>query len=774
MALPTILSLVIKARDEASGVIGKVAGGMRSIMQTGQALKSGQGTGNALADQMGGAVLKANLMTMALEKGFNFAHQKAMELKAQMGSISQLQMQNLSAANSLKSVTGLSMSEAKSTMTELTTELAKAASAQPGSTDDYLSIFRQTQDNVAKAFIENGKLNKEAFSKNAVSLAADYGSVGATSGTHSNSVSMWLARALGGASVAQLKDLEFGMNNPTVMNMIEEKLNAAGVKGLNELTDAQRVALLVSVGKVVNSDEMKREGSKTIDGMWQSFNDKLFGQQGGMFTGFFKNLDKTGKTDMSVAAAFTDAVAAVIGEGGLFDQLGKMFSKVTGINADTPMEVLRMAIIKFTTLTAIVNHNLTRANIALNNGVSLTDAIAQTFGKLASNFIKSFGTPEEIGAKLAGIVNSAVSSILGMLSGVAAGGIKDGGLASGIGSVLVGLLKGFGSFLANLDPAVYATVAAGILTASAAQAALVFAGGLVAATISAVAGATVGLPVLLIAAAVFAMGALAKVIYDNWDQIAEIVNTSLSGFGSMLKGMWQQLTEMAGGILGDAAKTFLNAFNLVRAVFTGDINGAIQAAKDLVSSVTSWFNRLRDTWATLTGGKTTGQLSADQASARADQLLQQAQANKAAQAMGPMLPATAQFAGQIPVIARFAGGLPDFISVGARFLGQLPVVHAAGGLLSAATQEAANKPPGSGLVVANTSEFILTPAQMSRLMQGSASVAAQGSAPLSGASITFAPQFVTGNNMDVEELSREVLRMFQIFLDETISSQLTS
>jgi hypothetical protein len=287
------------------------------------------------------------------------------------------------------------------------------------------------------------------------------------------------------------------------------------------------------------------------------------------------------------------------------------------------------------------------------------------------------------------LVNGMLGQFLGLL-----GAIDWGFVVQQIGSGVVFVIGQIGSFLANLDPQVYAAIAVGLLAAAAVSAVGTFAATLVVGFLA----ATVGLPGLLIVAAVFAIGALAKAIIDNWSSIQQIIAETF----------------------GNISKVFQGYIDVAIGIVTMDGAKIQQGLRSLFDGITGWLNQIRDSVAVVTGGKTTGQLQAEEVEQRSMQRLYAAQA------------AQARWQGQIPT--------------------------AAGGFLPALNTEIRNMPSNASPVIANSSEFILRPDQMSRLMQGAASAG--------GGSGTFAPQITIQGITEPEAVAKEVLRYLEIFYSE--------
>ncbi|HEY9735494.1 MAG TPA: hypothetical protein V6D06_04400, partial [Trichocoleus sp.] len=99
--------------------------------------------------------------------------------------------------------------------------------------------------------------------------------------------------------------------------------------------------------------------------------------------------------------------------------------------------------------------------------------------------------------------------------------------------------------------------------------------------------------------------------------------------------------------------------------------------------------------------------------------------------------------------------------------GQIP--NAATGFFDAISRESQAMPANSGLVVANTSETILTPGQRQAFAAGAAEGARGGRG---GNTFNFSPTIDLGAG-STEQQAREILRYFEVFFEEHQQAQLT-
>ena len=677
MAAQQLLSLIIQAVDKASGTIGKVGSGLRGL---GGDAKTAQAGTSGLSDSIAFGMVKAQAAIALVQVGVG-------KLQGMLQEASTIELENLSTATGLEEMIG-DFGKATEFVDGLNTALAKSAAALPGATAEYASLARTITDDVAVAFKDaNGKINDmPGFQKTVESMATSYSAMAATTpGVSNQDMQNFMIKALGGtSSQAELNQLDALQKNAPLRTRLEAAMEKEGVTDLKELDADKRIKLMEEVGRKVITPQFLAQSQNTVEGLTQSFISSVFDPMGGVF-GVMKDLEPDVKGQQTAFEAFKVSLKLVIGPGGLFEQIGGVFGAVTGIDANSPMEALRGGFLW-------VNGYLTQINKGLEYvrgllGKQSPAEILQKFGGMLQ------GSLSNIGEKAAQFVNGMFGSFFSNLDGLLSS-IDYGQAVKQIGSGVVFVVGQIGSFLANLDPQVYAAIAFGLLAVAAITAIAGFAATLVVGFLA----ATVGLPGLLVVAAGFAIGALAKAIIDNWGEIQAI------------------LSEMFGSL----AAAFQGSIDLAIGIATGDGAKIQQALRELFTGVTSWLTQAQDTWAELTGGKTSGQDQADDVEQRSMEKLYAAQ------------------------------------NAQERWRGQIPT--AAGGFLPAINSEIRNMPANASPVIANSSEFILRPEQMSRLMQGAASVG--------GGSGTFAPQITIQGITDPEGVAKEVLRYLEVFFSE--------
>lgn len=578
MANQTI-SLIISAKDFASGTLQKIGASLAGLSK--QSGASGIGAGltetfsaiqkssDGFLDSMTMSVVKANLIGTA----FGYAGSAIGTARSELEKMSSIQLQTLASANSLTQVGKISMGQSNDLLDSMTKELAQKASAWAGSTDDYLAVLRMVQPDIAKGSKINGKLMVDDFKKNAVGIAGDYAAIGAASGSSSQETGLFLKRLLNGASMNELNNLSFGMNNPIVTQNINKEMIKLGVTSMEQLSQSQRLAVIAAAGKAGNSEQMQKAASNTIDGLLQSFKDKIFSPYAGYFGGVFRKLDGVPGQSATVAEAFNKVLQKLIGEGGLFDTLTKTLGKI-GLGKLDPMVMLRDSLDNFSNWIDGVNKTFQGINKQLEAGATVGDLLKGSIASFSSTFSQAF---TGIGERAAKWLNGAVD---GLIKG--AGNIDYGAILGTIGNGIMAVLKEVWGFLSNLDPKVYMAGAA-ILLAGAIGVAVIGAVGALVATVGA---AIVGLGapmVLLIGAWGLSMVGTFQYMMTNWDKITNWVTTKIDEVGKFLAESWDKIKQAIGNQVNkvvpggtgttDFAGAALNAIAPVITPFAGLIPG---------------------------------------------------------------------------------------------------------------------------------------------------------------------------------------------------------
>jgi hypothetical protein len=733
---------LITANDRASGVIGGLAARVQSL---GGQMNAAQGSSANLGDSIAAGFLKAQAAIGIVQMGYG-------QLKGLITESSSLQLENMNSAQTFASLTGKSFDEGAEFIDRLNDRLSKSAAALPGATKDYTTLARTIQDNVLGAFKDaDGKVgNMKGFEDTVAGISESYGVLAAASGVPIQNVGLSLTKAMGGASVAELRQLQFFEGNQAVLGFIESELKKVNAKSLKDLDEKSRVALIDQAGKKFVTEDLKRRAASSVDGLMQSFKSAFFDPSSGVF-GFMRDLDPNVKGKQSAFTAFNELLITLIGGGGLLSGDGPVASILAtlGLTVD-PMVLLKNGFDFINSKLKGLVGFLTEVAGALKSGdMNLGDVIKSNWG-IIQNSIGSFF--EGIGEKAAGFLNGLVNGGANFV-----GQIDWGIVGNSIGLFLSSFMTELGGFFGNLDWKVYLIAAVPLI-----------AGGLIMALAPAIVttmgAAVVGFLALLTGPfALVAIGAVAGFmallgfITANWDNLSLGVNQTMADLGGFfqwgLQGIinaWNTIISIPVQLiewLGTSISTGITMISTkVTEVFTW-IGNAISsilnnpAVKAVTGAVGGVADAVTNPVAAVTG----------------------AVGNVVSAVTNPAATATA-IGGGVADAAATIGNLFGFGGVGAQFRGYIP--NAANGLMGAAISEARSMPSGASLAVANTSEAILTPSMLSNLVNGAVSMGAR-----SGGG-TFAPQIIVNASGDAQAIAAEVMRLIQLEFSEYQAGQL--
>ncbi|PHJ59599.1 hypothetical protein VF14_09005 [Nostoc linckia z18] len=718
----SLVDLIIRARDGASDIFDRIR------RRLGLLGRDGGDAGGNIGDALFGAILKANLLGQALNAVGNaaqFMGQKFEEAK-------KIQLDTVSAAGTFAALTGESYKESEKFVTSFGAELSKIAGALPGATADYQKVANSIMDNVIPAFKDaNGVLNKGEFQKNLTDITKQMTLLGISSGTDAGAVGMFTARLLDG-NIASARNLLFADNNPAFINLLEQEMKKRGkvLNDMKNLSSKERIEVVKAVsGKLITKDVIDA-ASNTVDGLIAGIQSSLFDPTSGVF-GLLRDLS-VGEGQQNIMTAVAGGIKAVQA----FFDAGASILQALGVPSVDPMLALYNGINTFTGWVKKASDFATSLAKLAKGGGGGIGGVSAIFNKIfdpdfllgglqkLTNSIQGFIKPDILvnafqgfmgGAqklfnptailngfeKFLGGINAWIGQFFSWLATSSGKIFSGGGGAIGFGlmgaklGVFGGLLVGkLIQFIINLP---WGDILISI--GNIALAAIPFIVGLVA-SFRATVLVEIGRGLLSIG------GKLLEGLNNIWlatsYTISEWLNSYISG--------WGEVGSFAVSSIQNWLANFANGWTEV-------VNSAIASAQNFFASL---GQAIADMWNQLLSA-ITGSIG---------NVIGQAQSTIAApvSAIGnvvsdPIGTATSVVtnAGQSAFnlgqnIASGVGNLLGF------YKGHIPT--AAGGLLGAFANESRNMPSGASPVVANSSEFILTPAQMQRMMQGSAAVGA--------------------------------------------------
>jgi hypothetical protein len=534
-----VVSTKIVAVDQASGVFAKLNNSMRS------------------------SVLQGNLMASAITSGLGAATKGVGALLSGMKEVVGIQQSNIAVAGDFMKLTGQSYGEATQFIDNFSASMAKAAASLPGDTKDYVSLGQGIMDNLIPAFKGlDGVLDEANYSKALESITKMGALRAATSGVDVNLASQGLSKALGGASLAELKNLKYFEANPAVISFIEQQAQKMG-KDLKDMTYRERATVVEAALKV--PDDIIAASTQSIEGLIQGLKSSLLDPQVGLF-GMMRDLEPNVEGNQTVIQATNDLLKKVLSPGGPLSSLKEIF-EIIGVEMGDPMEGLYNAINwtsnKLDELGGFLDRN--QAGIAkfVYGAKQAFERLKEAPGKFISESISSLlrgfnqsrgeGSTDYgsiVGKALAQATNFFAKQVLSMVANM-----DYGALMVGLFNVGKLVISGIGSFLANLDWQVYMAGGAALLGAAlfttlmasflpaVATAFIVVAGGLVAG----IAG-VLSAPVLLAIAGVGlvivgVMKYFGISFKDVWGFVVSSVVGMLRSIVDVMKGSWNLVTS---------------------------------------------------------------------------------------------------------------------------------------------------------------------------------------------------------------------------------------
>lgn len=629
---------------------------------------------------------------------------------------------NIMAVGSLASVMGSTFDVADKLNNKITKGLAEQAAALPGTTDDYVRVYRTISDDVADMSKElnGGKFSAEKFEKQVVQLTSKFT---ALKGSASIAETIQgLQAVLGGRSIKGLQKLKFYRErNPMLAkNLGKAAEEIAPGSDLNEMNKGTRLKVIMRALDLTLTDDTIKRMSSTFDAIKQTFLTKLWDPNIGMF-GLLRDVDNNLENGMQTAfGAITEALDSVIGEKGVLTTLGGLLVAL-GLDAGDPMVRLRNGMLAFAGWMKDLSGWFQKLTNIINSGGNGREIVVSELLKI----------PEKIGAWLASMVNAAVSGIGGSGNNVAQ-------IATMAARIIGAIFSGIDTFLRNLSPQSYLAIAAGLLAAGL----IPIFGTIIAPILGAIGLATAGVPVLLVIGAAAALIGIASLIAQNWQAIVKTVGDFCNWLGAGIQGFFVQLAawimanlaQVSAIVLAVMTGNFTLAGSLFANFFGGFTNNVASALGGLLVQAVTWLKNF------VTGIATAISSFFSNLGSQISGGLQQA--------AGAALSAVPGVGGAMSI----AGGAASMIGsvMGGGATGYLPGTGL-GGLLAAAMQESRKMPAGSQLMLANSSEAILTGGQQAALMGGGGSAGGRGA---------FSPQITiaAAPGMDVNALADAVMQ----------------
>jgi hypothetical protein len=569
-----------------------------------------------------------------------------------------------------------------------------------------------------------------------------------------------LQRMLSGATMGDLRVLNAYGQNPILKAQTEKYLKEKGVKELRELGSKEKIMEAVNeIGKRVATPEYLDAATKTVNGMVENFMSNLFDPNSGLF-GLMRDLDSNPDNGLQTAfGSYEKFLAALIGKDGITDQLGKL-AETMGLSKD-PMKILRDAfdwMAKFTR--GLANTiKVFRESISKQTPESafkgLKDSLGGLSGFLATQYnrfidwldkqVKGFNPSSIPTEQISGAVLGFISAIADFFNRLDKAKTVQLGM-----DIIFKLIETIGYVMTHLDPQVYAAVAGVILAR--------ILPGLIALRLAGVV-AKIGwlsiIPAILrsllptvypafaaigarFAALILAATGAASLVTVGW-VVAAITLIGYSLYGT-ISSRWEECVSSFSQTFDRIKDALIGIWEVGLGIVTLNSPLLFDGLTKLFKSVTDLFHDLQNKISILTTGETLeGRAAREQDFVRQSQLAQQGYVYE-------------------------TDGNGNTSLVKSKYMGHIPAAF--GGLMTALSTEARNMPRGASLAVANTSEAILQPEQLRRLVFGSAAAGA------AGAGMTFAPQITVNGSSDPKQTAEMVMTAMEQMFGEFTRGQL--
>jgi hypothetical protein len=731
------LSLIISAIDRATGPINKIRQSINGL--GGGATKATQQAGG-LSNAIAFGMVKAQAAIAGVTMGYQ-------KLTGAFRAAADAELEIMNAASGIAALAGIEFNEAAKFVDGFEASLAKTVERLPGATSSYISLSRAISDNVATAFQDaEGKIpDMDKFAKGLSRMSAAAGFLGASANLPQELTNIAISNALGGMSQKELRQLAFFQRNPAVLAGLDRNLDQYAKKlgkaslTLSQIDPESRMMVLLKTLEDLAGPEQQERSGKSVKGIFEGLRSSLFDPKGGIF-GLERDLDEALEGTQNAYQQYAKLINSIFGVTGILATLAKPLERMgfSSLGTRDPMKILANAFEWLDNQAQRLNTWLDKAQAKIPNltpenfGFQLSRFVNFVQGKILE-FLQGPAL-DNVGEMIAEIINAATGAIVSVITGADAGQTS-----SVVGRAFVVIVREIADALAGLSWQSWAVIISAALTPVIVGAAVTglsamltkaIGTALLAAVMSpAFASAAVG----ILTAVTGFFGAIAAVPAALFVVAGALTLASIRVFTTR----WGEIVDVASGFFQEIAKTFRGAIQVVIGVLTGNL-GQIQAGmQSLVDGVMGWINQARDTWAIITGGQTTATKAAIAGRESADARIK---------AGGGRINADGSVTGPIRVPNGAAGfGLAPWLESMAR--------------------ERRAAPAGAGIVVANTTETILTRQQAGAV---GGALANRGS----GGNTSITNHFNISGAGDPQRVAEQVMRIFQIRLDEQMQGSL--
>lgn len=691
-----LISLIFQAKNQASPA---VQGLKNEIGQVGQAAQDSQKQSEKLSDAIAWGMGKAELAIGSAQSAVGFLQNAFQES-------TKLQLDNTATAASFAALTNRSYDEASNFVNHLNDSLSVAAAALPGTTQGYKDLAQAIQAKIIPAFEDaSGAIDFKGLDSGLQDITKSFGVLSAQYGVNTQEASGLINKFIEGiGGVEGLAQTSLGIKSP-VVSMLKQEIQQTG-KSMEALTQQERFQILKAVGnRLVTPDVIKRT-TGTVSGLVESFKTQLFDATSGTF-GLMRNLAPEGEVRTSAFDSINEAINRIIGDQGFVVKVGELLSAL-GIKLLDPMVVLKSGVDAFSGAIQAVNDTLSYAVTYTKSGEgSLGDFIGTLPANLGFDqigdkikagasyvmgLVQNFNLSEvnagieDFFKSLPKLVNGIIHLVTDTLTKPSTGESLSGGMNFGTQlGITLGILAGnaINFLIYGIDwGAVFVSIGNVAIAAIGVAAGLI--GGFVVSGISTLAkGLIEATPSILLNFAYLELtffSAVGEWFESASSATAKVGASAIGAVVGLVTTKWAEFTDSVvsqfNAIIEQLRQFFTSAF--------APFKNAIDAAQNSVASVTSTFS-----------GIVSKPMEA--ISSVGSSVLNAINPSPSAAGTTTTSPSTSP----VPTVTISEP------SAAHMFGGNIP--HAADGLLGAAIAESRNMPSGAQLVVANDSEYILSP-----------------------------------------------------------------
>ena len=466
--MANVLSLIIKARDGASSILGRINDAVGGLGGAADKASSGLANATEKAGFLSGAIAGGIIQAQLLGAAFSQVQSAIGFVQGKLAEAASIQTENIQNIGTLASLTSISYEKAEEFVDQLNIKIAELGKSLPVASQDIKMVAGAIQDDLIEAFKTANGVDFKGLETALTTISSDFAVLGKSANVAAEDVQQGLGRFLGGGSQGEYEELNLFARNNALRNELNRQLK--GRKN-QDLAVKERVKILQDVGKKLNTEETKKRLAGSVEGLIANLTDSLFDPDTGIF-GFTKDLDKSTKKKESVLTSYNAALEGLIGSNGIFTNLGTLLESA-GVKLADPMAVLKSGIDKFTSAVATVNEALGAAREFYNMGSNLpqvikslisyfdlspqriTTSFADFRTRLVANFDRFFINIratlakinfEAIGKYLGQSLSILISSITSIISRInwTAVGQSIGGIISSLWITII-------NFLANVD-----------------------------------------------------------------------------------------------------------------------------------------------------------------------------------------------------------------------------------------------------------------------------------------------------------------------------------